>query len=299
MTRNQHWEFLREIRKSYNHTIQGLTLHVSHFINPLLPSFLTHKAPGKEPPELHPKLLLWLPSENMDIVVTIPVLSVPLCPACPSAPHSFVLLHCGKAEMTISWKAPKRKGGTKILGYFLDQHDHSEPDWHEVNTQPIPRRVCTVSTWSTAGNSWTKAWAGFSLLLQCPAAMQGCTDHVCPSASQVSSLQEGHLYEFRACAMNRAGVGEVSEPSNLFRCEEWTMPEPGIAHVKPARKMSPGVFVISSLFQGISTTDLVTPEKHTNTSRDVPMQGIIPALHRNTTQVFLIILFPGNEESAS
>ncbi|NXR34621.1 MYOM3 protein, partial [Zosterops hypoxanthus] len=106
--------------------------------------------------------------------------------ACPSAPHGFVLLHCGKTEMTIGWKAPKRKGGTKILGYFLDQHDHSEPDWHEVNTQPIPRRVCTVS-----------------------------------------SLQQGHLYEFRARAMNRAGVGEVSEPSDLFRCEEWTMPEPG------------------------------------------------------------------------
>uniref|UniRef100_A0A8C3MN73 Uncharacterized protein n=1 Tax=Geospiza parvula TaxID=87175 RepID=A0A8C3MN73_GEOPR len=106
--------------------------------------------------------------------------------ACPSAPRDFVLLHCGKTEMTIGWKAPKHKGGTKILGYFLDQHDHSEPDWHEVNAQPIPRRVCTVS-----------------------------------------SLQEGHLYEFRARAMNRAGVGEVSEPSDLFRCEEWTMPEPG------------------------------------------------------------------------
>ncbi|NWW11442.1 MYOM3 protein, partial [Oreocharis arfaki] len=106
--------------------------------------------------------------------------------ACPSAPHGFVLLHCGKAEMTIGWKAPKHKGGTKILGYFLDQHDHSELDWHEVNAQPIPQRVRTVS-----------------------------------------SLQEGHLYEFRARAMNRAGVGEVSEPSDLFRCEEWTMPEPG------------------------------------------------------------------------
>uniref|UniRef100_H0YSF0 Myomesin 3 n=1 Tax=Taeniopygia guttata TaxID=59729 RepID=H0YSF0_TAEGU len=106
--------------------------------------------------------------------------------ACPSAPRGFVLLHCGKAEMTIGWKAPKHKGGTKILGYFLDQHDNSEPDWHEINTRPIPQRVCTVS-----------------------------------------SLQEGHLYEFRARAMNRAGVGEVSEPSDLFRCEEWTMPEPG------------------------------------------------------------------------
>ncbi|NWX77005.1 MYOM3 protein, partial [Alca torda] len=106
--------------------------------------------------------------------------------ACPSAPHGFVLLNCGKADMTIGWKPPKCKGGTKILGYFLDQHDTSELDWHEVNIHPIPQRVYTVR-----------------------------------------NLEEGHLYEFRACAMNMAGVGEVSEPSDLFRCEEWTMPEPG------------------------------------------------------------------------
>ncbi|NXL97446.1 MYOM3 protein, partial [Tyrannus savana] len=106
--------------------------------------------------------------------------------ACPSAPRGFVLLHCGKTTMTIGWKAPKRKGGTKILGYFLDQHDSSERDWHGVNVQPIPQRVCTVS-----------------------------------------SLEQGHLYQFRARAVNLAGVGEVSEPSDLFRCEEWTMPQPG------------------------------------------------------------------------
>ncbi|NXJ76943.1 MYOM3 protein, partial [Trogon melanurus] len=106
--------------------------------------------------------------------------------ALPSAPHGFVLLNCGKTNMTIGWKAPKRKGGTKILGYFLDQHDSAELDWHEVNTQPIPQRVYTVG-----------------------------------------SLEEGHLYQFRARAVNAASVGEVSEPSDLFRCEEWTMPEPG------------------------------------------------------------------------
>ncbi|NXP71883.1 MYOM3 protein, partial [Ramphastos sulfuratus] len=106
--------------------------------------------------------------------------------ACPSAPYGFALLHCGKTEMTISWKAPRHKGGTKILGYFLDQHDAAEPDWHEVNTEPIPQRL-----------------------------------------HRVSSLREGHLYQFRARAMNMAGVGQLSEPSDLFKCEEWTMPEPG------------------------------------------------------------------------
>jgi len=49
--------------------------------------------------------------------------------------------------------------------------------------------------------------------------------------------------------MNMAGVGEVSEPSDLFRCEEWTMPEPGISHVKTtARKILPGTPVISLCF---------------------------------------------------
>lgn len=47
--------------------------------------------------------------------------------------------------MVIGWKPPKRRGGGKILGYFLDQHDSEELDWHPVNQQPIPTRVCKVS----------------------------------------------------------------------------------------------------------------------------------------------------------
>ncbi|POI35477.1 hypothetical protein CIB84_000771, partial [Bambusicola thoracicus] len=59
-------------------------------------------------------------------------------------------------------------------------------------------------------------------------SMQGHTNNFSAFLNpKVSNLEEGHLYEFRACAMNMAGVGEVSEPSNLFKCEEWTMPEPG------------------------------------------------------------------------
>ncbi|XP_055243709.2 myomesin-3 isoform X2 [Gorilla gorilla gorilla] len=106
--------------------------------------------------------------------------------ATPSAPYGFALLNCGKNEMVIGWKPPKRRGGGKILGYFLDQHDSEELDWHAVNQQPIPTRVC-----------------------------------------KVSDLHEGHFYEFRARAANWAGVGELSAPSSLFECKEWTMPQPG------------------------------------------------------------------------
>ncbi|XP_006159532.1 myomesin-3 [Tupaia chinensis] len=106
--------------------------------------------------------------------------------ATPSAPYDFALLSCGKNEMVIGWKPPKRRGGGQILGYFLDQHDAEELDWHAVNQQPIPARVC-----------------------------------------KVSNLHEGHFYEFRARAVNWAGVGELSVPSGLFECKEWTMPQPG------------------------------------------------------------------------
>ncbi|CAJ0938758.1 unnamed protein product [Ranitomeya imitator] len=44
---------------------------------------------------------------------------------------------------------------------------------------------------------------------------------------KVTGLTEGHFYEFRARALNSAGVGKLSEPSDLFKCEESTMPEPG------------------------------------------------------------------------
>ncbi|KAB1268778.1 Myomesin-3 [Camelus dromedarius] len=106
--------------------------------------------------------------------------------ATPSAPYDFILLSCGKDDMVIGWKPPKRRGGGKILGYFLDQHDSEELDWHAVNQQPVPTKFC-----------------------------------------KVSNLHEGHFYEFRARAVNWAGVGELSAPSGLFECEEWTMPEPG------------------------------------------------------------------------
>ncbi|XP_043846841.1 myomesin-3 isoform X2 [Dromiciops gliroides] len=106
--------------------------------------------------------------------------------ATPSAPYGFALLACGKNDMVIGWKPPKRQGGGKILGYFLDQHEETEPKWKPVNQQPVPTRVY-----------------------------------------KITDLQEGHFYEFRARATNWAGVGELSEPSDLFECKEWTMAQPG------------------------------------------------------------------------
>ncbi|KAI4550627.1 hypothetical protein MJT46_020171, partial [Ovis ammon polii x Ovis aries] len=47
---------------------------------------------------------------------------------------------------------------------------------------------------------------------------------------KVEGLTEGSLYEFKIAAANMAGIGQPSDPSELFKCEAWTMPEPGPAY---------------------------------------------------------------------
>uniref|UniRef100_A0A8C6F3R0 Myomesin 2 n=1 Tax=Monodon monoceros TaxID=40151 RepID=A0A8C6F3R0_MONMO len=46
----------------------------------------------------------------------------------------------------------------------------------------------------------------------------------------VEGLAEGSLYEFRIAATNLVGIGQPSDPSELFKCEAWTALEPGPAY---------------------------------------------------------------------
>ncbi|XP_043917836.1 myomesin-2 [Protopterus annectens] len=47
---------------------------------------------------------------------------------------------------------------------------------------------------------------------------------------KVENLKEGSSYEFKICAANIAGLGLPSDPSDFFKCEAWTMAEPGPAY---------------------------------------------------------------------
>ncbi|XP_029451613.1 myomesin-2 isoform X2 [Rhinatrema bivittatum] len=44
---------------------------------------------------------------------------------------------------------------------------------------------------------------------------------------KIEELTEGSFYEFKISANNLAGLGLPSDPSELFKCEAWTMAEPG------------------------------------------------------------------------
>ncbi|XP_045677304.1 myomesin-2 [Phyllostomus hastatus] len=46
----------------------------------------------------------------------------------------------------------------------------------------------------------------------------------------VDGLTEGSAYEFKIAATNLVGVGQPSDPSELFKCQAWTAPEPGPAY---------------------------------------------------------------------
>ncbi|KAG8444941.1 hypothetical protein GDO86_009920 [Hymenochirus boettgeri] len=47
---------------------------------------------------------------------------------------------------------------------------------------------------------------------------------------KVENLDEGKFYEFKIAASNLAGLGLPSDPSEHFKCEAWTMSEPGPAY---------------------------------------------------------------------
>uniref|UniRef100_A0AAY3ZY31 Myomesin-1 n=1 Tax=Denticeps clupeoides TaxID=299321 RepID=A0AAY3ZY31_9TELE len=113
-------------------------------------------------------------------------------PASPAPPYSITVLESVRDSMVLGWKQPTFIGGADITGYFVD--------YREV-VAGVPGK------WHEAN-------------------IHSITER----AYRVSDLKENMNYQFQVRAANMAGVGVPSLPSEVFRCEEWTIAVPGPPH---------------------------------------------------------------------
>lgn len=79
--------------------------------------------------------------------------------------------------MTVNWEEPEYDGGSPVTGYWLELKETTGKRWKRVNRDPIKIMTLGVSY-------------------------------------KVTGLIEGCDYQYRVLAMNRAGVGPPSLPSD-------------------------------------------------------------------------------------
>ncbi|XP_069777856.1 myomesin-1 isoform X3 [Narcine bancroftii] len=112
--------------------------------------------------------------------------------AAPAPPYGITVLESVHDSMVLGWKQPKFHGGSDITGYFVD--------YREI-IKDIPGK-------------WKEAH------------IKAISDR----AYRISNLKENMTYQFQVRAINMAGVGLPSQPSDKFKCEEWTIAVPGPPH---------------------------------------------------------------------
>ncbi|XP_072899867.1 myomesin-1 isoform X3 [Hemitrygon akajei] len=112
--------------------------------------------------------------------------------AAPAPPYGITVLESVHDSMVLGWKQPKFHGGSDVTGYFVDYREI-------INDIP---------------GKWKEAH------------IKAISDR----AYRINDLKENMTYQFQVRAGNVAGVGLPSEPSDKFKCEEWTIAVPGPPH---------------------------------------------------------------------
>ncbi|NXD82652.1 IGFN1 protein, partial [Halcyon senegalensis] len=92
--------------------------------------------------------------------------------ASAGAPDPPEIVSTSKDAITIAWKAPRKTGSSRIVGYMVQKRKKGTITWLPVNNGPIAEKKL-----------------------------------------KVTNLKKGLQYEFRVAAVNAAGVGDASEPS--------------------------------------------------------------------------------------
>lgn len=103
--------------------------------------------------------------------------------------------------MTVNWDEPKYDGGSSITGYIIEKKETTSKRWTRVTRDPI--RALPL------GNNW-----------------------------DITGLLEGAMYQFRVIAVNAAGCGLPSMPSDPVLCRdpisEWSFIDRGYIFCKSA-----------------------------------------------------------------
>merc|ERR1712071_225006 len=83
-----------------------------------------------------------------------------------------------KSSMLLKWDEPAKDNGASIEGYFIEMRDNGNPKWRKVNRAPITKPPVRTCEW------------------------------------RVLHLNKGLNYEFRVCAINKAGAGPYGPSSD-------------------------------------------------------------------------------------
>ncbi|NXW19345.1 IGFN1 protein, partial [Circaetus pectoralis] len=92
--------------------------------------------------------------------------------ASPGAPDPPEIVSASRDTITICWKAPRKTGNSRIVGYIVQKRKKGTMTWLPVNNVPIADKKL-----------------------------------------KMTNLKKGLQYEFRVAAVNAAGIGDASEPS--------------------------------------------------------------------------------------
>lgn len=98
-------------------------------------------------------------------------------PAVPGPCDKPTVSSITRDSMTVNWEEPEHDGGSPITGYWLERKETTGKRWTRVNRDPIKPMTLGVSY-------------------------------------KVTGLIEGSEYQFRVSAINAAGVGPPSMPSD-------------------------------------------------------------------------------------
>ncbi|XP_064868260.1 titin-like [Oncorhynchus nerka] len=96
----------------------------------------------------------------------------------PGTPEKPQIAEHTRSSMLVTWDPPRDNGGSTISGYWLEKREKGSSYWARVNKAPVTKRA-------------PKRWE-----------------------FQVVRMIEGSAYEFRVMAVNIAGIGPPSGPSD-------------------------------------------------------------------------------------